>query len=109
MPSNAPPTNGDMAIAHRRECNIHRVQIFPRTKSANSLQCRFVDYQPAKICALAFSHPSNSKQTTPASLLLAVGRSNGDIDLWSPLYEWVHKTVPLSLSLALAAFSNRRL
>jgi len=65
------------------------------------LQCRFVDYQPAKISALAFSHPSNSKQPPPASLLLAVGRSNGDIDLWSPLYEWVHKTVlphPLSTS-----------
>src|SRR5271168_1784182 len=71
----------------------------PTYKSSNSLQCRFVDYQPAKISALAFSHPSNSKQPTPASLLLAVGRSNGDIELWSPLYEWVHKTVP-PLSLA---------
>src|SRR5271168_3891089 len=78
----------------------------PTYKSSNSLQCRFVDYQPAKISSLAFSHPSNSKQPTPASLLLAVGRSNGDIELWSPLYEWVHKTVP---PLSRPAFSNRRL
>ena len=56
-------------------------------------QCRFVNYQPPKITALAFSHQSNSEEETPESLLLAIGRSNGDIDIWSPLYEWVHKIV----------------
>jgi hypothetical protein len=57
------------------------------------LQCRFVDYQPPKISALGFSHPSYPSQSLPDSLLLAVGKSNGDIDIWSPLENWVHKTV----------------
>lgn len=52
-----------------------------------------MSYQPPKITALAFSHHSNSEEPIPESLLLAIGRSNGDIDIWSPLNEWVHKIV----------------
>lgn len=48
-------------------------------------RCRFVPYQPQAINALAFSHSSNPKQPTPADLKLAVGRENGDIEIWNPL------------------------
>ncbi|SPO02179.1 related to UTP4 - U3 snoRNP protein [Cephalotrichum gorgonifer] len=42
-------------------------------------RCRFVLFPPAPINALAFSppHPTNSR--------LAVGRDNGDIEIWNPL------------------------
>jgi hypothetical protein len=56
-------------------------------------QCRFVDFQPPKITSLAFSHTSKPDEPVPDSLLLAVGRSNGDIDIWSPFYDWVQITV----------------
>ncbi|OZJ06653.1 hypothetical protein BZG36_00273 [Bifiguratus adelaidae] len=52
-------------------------------------RCRFVDYQPAAINALAFT-PRSSKPT-----LLACGRSNGDVEIWNPKNEWVlEKVIP---------------
>jgi hypothetical protein len=103
MPSNASPATGEEVAAGRpTECNIHRVHL-PSFGQCLFLQCRFVDYQPPKITALAFSHPSNLDDPTPESLLLAVGRSNGDIQLWSPINEWVHKIV-----LLITVFSNCR-
>ena len=57
-------------------------------------RCRFVPYPPSAINALAFSHPSpvSDKAETPASLRLAVGRANGDIEIWNPLKGvWFHE------------------
>ena len=50
-------------------------------------RCRFIPYPPAAINALAFSHPSTplSRSKTPATLRLAIGRANGDIEIWNPL------------------------
>lgn len=50
-------------------------------------RCRFVPYNPQAINALAFSHPP-SKETQGRglpTLRLAVGRANGDIEIWNPL------------------------
>lgn len=50
-------------------------------------RCRFVPYPPSAINALAFSHPSSPKYPGkgPSSLRLAIGRANGDIEIWNPL------------------------
>lgn len=50
-------------------------------------RCRFVPYPPSAINALAFSHPSSltSPGKGPSSLRLAIGRANGDIEIWNPL------------------------
>lgn len=58
-------------------------------------RCRFVDYTPHTITAMAFSHASDTHQPSPHSLKLAVGRSNGDIEIWSPKHNWTHElTLP---------------
>ncbi|KAK3066070.1 hypothetical protein LTS18_002059, partial [Coniosporium uncinatum] len=58
-------------------------------------RCRFVPYPTSSINALAFSHPSvqeDSAKQIP-SLRLAVGRANGDIEIWNPLRgAWVRET-----------------
>lgn len=50
-------------------------------------RCRFVPYPPSAINALAFSHPSSPTHPGkgPSSLRLAIGRTNGDIEIWNPL------------------------
>ncbi|CAD6580785.1 MAG: U3 small nucleolar RNA-associated protein [Alectoria sarmentosa] len=50
-------------------------------------RCRFVPYPPSAINALAFSHISSptSPGKGPSSLRLAIGRANGDIEIWNPL------------------------
>ncbi len=50
-------------------------------------RCRFVAYPPSAINALAFSHPSSQKTPGkgPSSLRIAIGRANGDIEIWNPL------------------------
>ncbi|KAM5465895.1 U3 small nucleolar RNA-associated protein [Microsporum audouinii] len=50
-------------------------------------RCRFVPYNPQTINALAFSHPpSNEIQGRGfPTLRLAIGRANGDIEIWNPL------------------------
>ncbi|KAL7664240.1 Uncharacterized protein ABC855_g3072 [[Candida] zeylanoides] len=53
-------------------------------------RARFVEYSPHTITAMAFSHPS-SEQSAPPGLRLAVGRSNGDIEIWNPRHGWVHE------------------
>lgn len=47
---------------------------------------RFVPYPPSAINAFAFSHPSehSKDKKTPSNLRLAVGRANGDIEIWNP-------------------------
>ncbi|KAK6538690.1 U3 small nucleolar RNA-associated protein [Orbilia ellipsospora] len=57
-------------------------------------RCRFVDYIPSKIHALAFSHPSEynpQSHQLPPSLRLAIGRSNGSIEIWNPT-TWFHES-----------------
>lgn len=61
-------------------------------------RCRFVDSLPYTITATAFSLPSTSenlKVSTANRLRLAVGRSNGDIEIWNPKHNWIHElTLP---------------
>lgn len=61
-------------------------------------RCRFVDYTPHTITASAFSLPSSTLPLKPSSsnkLRLAVGRSNGDIEIWNPKFNWIHElTLP---------------
>ena len=49
-------------------------------------RCRFVPYPATAINALAFSHPSsvNPKRKAPSTLRLAIGRADGDIEIWNP-------------------------
>ncbi|KAK6508543.1 U3 small nucleolar RNA-associated protein [Arthrobotrys conoides] len=57
-------------------------------------RCRFVDYVPSQIHAVAFSHPSEYNPQThhlPPSLRLAIGRSNGSIEIWNPT-TWFHES-----------------
>jgi U3 small nucleolar RNA-associated protein 4 len=52
-------------------------------------RCRFVDYQPATINALSFTPP------TVGATRLAVGRANGDIELWDPRHQYrIEKVIP---------------
>lgn len=53
-------------------------------------RCQFVDFTPHSITALAFSKPL-SKDGSGSDVRLAVGRSNGDIEIWNPRWVWVHE------------------
>ncbi|KAK2767695.1 U3 small nucleolar RNA-associated protein [Arachnomyces sp. PD_36] len=59
-------------------------------------RCRFVPYNPQAINTLAFSHPPSadiSGRGVP-TLRLAVGRANGDIEIWNPLRgAWFQETI----------------
>ncbi|KAH8816436.1 WD40-repeat-containing domain protein [Xylogone sp. PMI_703] len=48
-------------------------------------RCRFVPYPPSTINALAFSHSHVSKDQKNVQPRLALGRANGDIEIWNPL------------------------
>ncbi|RDA91521.1 hypothetical protein CP533_4360 [Ophiocordyceps camponoti-saundersi (nom. inval.)] len=48
-------------------------------------RCRFIPYQPAGINAAAFSHPTPRTRNHGSVARLAVGRSNGDVEIWNPL------------------------
>lgn len=57
-------------------------------------RCNFVDYTPHTITSLAFSLPSSSEPLNVLKvnkLRLAVGRSNGDIEIWNPRFNWSHE------------------
>ena len=59
-------------------------------------RCRFVPYPPSAINALAFSHPSSPRNPGrgPSSLRLAIGRANGDIEIWNPLQgAWYQESI----------------
>ncbi|KAF2643480.1 WD40 repeat-like protein [Massarina eburnea CBS 473.64] len=45
---------------------------------------RFVPYPPSAINALAFSHEPSDGESEPECLRLALGRANGDIEIWNP-------------------------
>jgi U3 small nucleolar RNA-associated protein 4 len=58
---------------------------------------RFVNYPTSAINALAFSHQSSSDYSPleqPYNLRLAVGRANGDVEIWNPTKgNWFQETV----------------
>ncbi|KAK3109455.1 U3 small nucleolar RNA-associated protein, partial [Teratosphaeriaceae sp. CCFEE 6253] len=60
-------------------------------------RARFVPYPTYAISALAFSRSSDSGFTgAPSALRLAIGRANGNIEIWNPLDgQWVQETVCL--------------
>uniref|UniRef100_A0A8H7NNM1 Uncharacterized protein n=1 Tax=Bionectria ochroleuca TaxID=29856 RepID=A0A8H7NNM1_BIOOC len=47
-------------------------------------RCRFVPFQPSAINAIAFSHPKARSSKHTALARLAIGRANGDIEIWNP-------------------------
>ncbi|KAL4910896.1 hypothetical protein BDW74DRAFT_3403 [Aspergillus multicolor] len=59
-------------------------------------RCRFVPYNPQAINALAFSHPPSLElggKGVP-TLRLAVGRANGDVEIWNPARgAWFQETI----------------
>ncbi|KAI0853478.1 WD40 repeat-like protein [Daldinia vernicosa] len=56
-------------------------------------RCRFVPYPPSAINAVAFSYPTLTKSQRGAPVRLAIGRANGDIEIWNPLNGiWHHET-----------------
>ncbi|KAJ6256761.1 Cirhin [Drechslerella dactyloides] len=78
--STSPPRRSLPASSDSAAMDIHR--------------CRFVDYIPSQIHALAFSHPSPpnpQSHALPPSLRLAIGRSNGSIEIWNPT-TWFHES-----------------
>ncbi|KAL8998267.1 MAG: hypothetical protein Q9169_002672 [Polycauliona sp. 2 TL-2023] len=59
-------------------------------------RCRFVPYPPSAINALAFSHSASPATSSKllSTLRLAIGRANGDIEIWNPLRgAWHQETV----------------
>ncbi|KAI0169888.1 WD40 repeat-like protein [Hypoxylon sp. FL1284] len=57
-------------------------------------RCRFVPYPPSSINAVAFSHPTVSRSQRGTPVRLAIGRANGDIEIWNPLNGiWHQETV----------------
>ncbi|KAG9246602.1 WD40-repeat-containing domain protein [Calycina marina] len=59
-------------------------------------RCRFVPYPQSTINVLAFSHAyvQKSQEKKVAPPRLAVGRANGDIEIWNPLNaQWHQETV----------------
>ncbi|KAJ0104184.1 hypothetical protein J7T55_000535 [Diaporthe amygdali] len=53
-------------------------------------RCRFVPFPASPINALAFSHPLLSAKRQAR---LAIGRANGDVEIWNPLNgNWFHET-----------------
>lgn len=64
-------------------------------KAMDIHRCRFVPYPPSPINALAFSHPSSLATSSkgPRTLRLAIGRANGDLEIWNPLRgAWCQET-----------------
>jgi U3 small nucleolar RNA-associated protein 4 len=47
-------------------------------------RCRFLPYPPSAINAVAFSHPKTRSAKQAQLARLAVGRTNGDIEIWNP-------------------------
>ena len=57
-------------------------------------RCRFVPYPASTINALSFSHSYISQGQKTAPPRLAIGRANGDIEIWSALNgSWLQETI----------------
>ncbi|KAL6949978.1 hypothetical protein ACO0QE_000647 [Hanseniaspora vineae] len=70
----------------------------PKTNEVAVHRARFVDFQQGNITSLAFSHVSNPEKLTPSDLRLAVGRSDGQIEIWNPRNSWFQElTIPNGL------------
>ncbi|QLL33363.1 hypothetical protein HG536_0E02740 [Torulaspora globosa] len=54
---------------------------------------RFVEFSAGNITALAFSHKSDAQKLTPSELRLALGRSDGSIEIWNPRENWFQELV----------------
>ncbi|SCU82271.1 LANO_0B05666g1_1 [Lachancea nothofagi CBS 11611] len=66
------------------------------TQSAKNMlvhRARFMELNGANITALAFSHVSKLDKRTPSDLRLALGRSNGDLEIWNPRNGWCQELV----------------
>ncbi|KAL1898580.1 U3 small nucleolar RNA-associated protein [Sporothrix stenoceras] len=62
-------------------------------------RCRFVPFQASAINAVAFSHPhlpTDNKYSRGAPARMAIGRANGDIEIWNPMQgSWLQEmTIP---------------
>lgn len=56
-------------------------------------RCRFVPYPPSTINTLAFSY-EHTKKGRAEDVRLAIGRANGDIEIWNPLNgAWLQELV----------------
>ncbi|TID31198.1 hypothetical protein CANINC_000247 [Pichia inconspicua] len=47
-------------------------------------RCSFIDYTPESITCSAFTHESNLEDFSPQNFRLALGRSDGTIEIWNP-------------------------
>ncbi|KAI1870960.1 hypothetical protein JX265_006000 [Neoarthrinium moseri] len=57
-------------------------------------RCRFVPYPPSAINAVAFSYAHVTSKKKAGLARLAIGRSNGDIEIWNPLNgQWHQETI----------------
>lgn len=95
--------NGSIT-GHSKVCSCH-IHGFPASSSEPPFdnfqamdihRCRFVPYPPHAINALAVSPPAstNAQRQDPSSLRLAVGRANGDIEIWNPAKgAWLQETI----------------
>ena len=55
---------------------------------------RFVPYPPASITSLAFSHVTSTNRGLGNDVRLAIGRANGDVEIWNPLRgDWVQEVI----------------
>lgn len=60
-------------------------------------RCRFVEYMPSAINALAFT-------TGTARPLVACGRANGDIEIWNPFSWHLEKVFSCNLKVFIMLF-----
>jgi U3 small nucleolar RNA-associated protein 4 len=57
-------------------------------------RCRFVPLPASSINTLVFSHTLDVGERAPSSLRLALGRSNGDIEIWDPARgTWIQESI----------------
>ena len=87
----------DVAI-HAIPTFLSENEVFTVTLPAMEVhRCRFVPYPVSAINALAFSHTTSTPippKTSPPTLRLALGRANGDIEIWNPLKgAWLQETI----------------
>ncbi|KAH9456507.1 hypothetical protein MJO29_006536 [Puccinia striiformis f. sp. tritici] len=82
--------NGSFSYHQKRESNQHHQQPIVH-------RCRFTDYTPATITAIASTPSTWDSKSTNHRGLLAVGRGNGDIELWI----WLENQSSTSLKLPL--------
>lgn len=64
------------------------------TSNMDIHRCRFIPYPPSTINSVAFSKSYIAKDQKTAPPRLAIGRANGDIEIWNPLKgSWLQETI----------------